>query len=69
MERDPVPGSPGPDASDAARLARSRLEPEAFTGIYDRYFPVIHRYVAGRLGTVTWSIIRDTTPVAGPGQS
>jgi RNA polymerase sigma factor (sigma-70 family) len=41
---------PGPDASDAAQLARSRLDPEAFTGIYDRYFPVIHRYVAGRLG-------------------
>lgn len=45
-----VAPAPGPDASDAAQLARSRLDPEAFTGIYDRYFPVIHRYVAGRLG-------------------
>ena len=41
---------PGPDARDAALLARSRLEADAFTGIYDKYFPVIHRYIAGRLG-------------------
>lgn len=40
----------GSDADDAGLIARSRREPDAFTGIYDRYFPVIHRYVAGRLG-------------------
>ena len=45
-----VAQAPGSDACDSAQLARSRLDPEAFTGIYDRYFPVIHRYVAGRLG-------------------
>lgn len=44
----PVPGS---DAYDAVLLARSRLDADAFTGIYDRYFPVIHRYFAGRLGS------------------
>jgi RNA polymerase sigma-70 factor (ECF subfamily) len=40
----------GSDVEDAGLIARSRHEPDAFTGIYDRYFPVIHRYVAGRLG-------------------
>lgn len=44
----PMPGS---DAYDAALLARSKLEADAFTGIYDRYFWVIHRYIAGRLGS------------------
>jgi RNA polymerase sigma-70 factor (ECF subfamily) len=41
---------PGRDDDDARLLARSRAEPDAFTGIYDRYFSVLHRYVAGRLG-------------------
>jgi RNA polymerase sigma-70 factor (ECF subfamily) len=49
-ERLVSPLVPGSDAYDAALLARSRLEADAFTGIYDRYFPVIHRYIAGRLG-------------------
>lgn len=44
------PPMPGSDACDAALLARSGLEADAFTGIYDKYFPVIHRYIAGRLG-------------------
>jgi RNA polymerase sigma-70 factor (ECF subfamily) len=44
----PVPGS---DAYDAVLLARSRLDADAFTAVYDQYFPVIHRYVAGRLGS------------------
>ena len=44
----PMPGS---DAYDAALLARSKFEADAFTGIYDRYFWVIHRYIAGRLGS------------------
>lgn len=35
---------------DAMLLVRSREDAEAFTPIYDRYFPVIHHYVAGRLG-------------------
>ena len=36
---------------DAVLLVRSCEDAEAFTPIYDRYFPVIHHYVAGRLGT------------------
>lgn len=38
------------DADDALLIERSRDEAEAFTGLYDRYLPVIHRYVAGRVG-------------------
>lgn len=43
------PGEP-PDALDLADLRGSLQEPERFTAIYDRYFPAVHRYVAGRLG-------------------
>jgi RNA polymerase sigma-70 factor (ECF subfamily) len=38
------------DEVDARLLARSHVDADAFTAIYDRYFAVIHRYVAGRLG-------------------
>lgn len=38
-------------ASDALLIERSRDEADAFTGIYDRYLLVIHRYVAGRVGS------------------
>ncbi|REE97044.1 RNA polymerase sigma factor [Thermomonospora umbrina] len=41
---------PGGHALDAADLVRSLDEPERFTAIYDRHFPVVYRYVAGRLG-------------------
>jgi RNA polymerase sigma factor (sigma-70 family) len=47
----PVPAAR--DADDARLVERSRKEPDGFTGIYDRYFPVIHRYVASRLGPQT----------------
>jgi RNA polymerase sigma factor (sigma-70 family) len=36
--------------SDAAVIARSLRDPEAFAAIFDRYFDRIHRYVASRLG-------------------
>ncbi|MCO5993608.1 RNA polymerase sigma factor [Actinoallomurus rhizosphaericola] len=35
---------------DAAVIGRSWHEPDQFKVIYDRYFPQIYRYVAGRLG-------------------
>ncbi|WSG19552.1 RNA polymerase sigma factor [Nonomuraea sp. NBC_01738] len=37
-------------ADDAALIARSWHDPDAFATLYDRYFDEIHRYVAGRLG-------------------
>lgn len=35
---------------DAATIARSEREPEVFAVIFDRHAPVIHRYLARRLG-------------------
>jgi RNA polymerase sigma factor (sigma-70 family) len=51
VERRSGQDPPGVDGDDAYLLASSRTDADAFTGIYDRYFPVIHRYVAGRLGS------------------
>ncbi|RSN09374.1 RNA polymerase subunit sigma-70 [Nonomuraea sp. WAC 01424] len=36
---------------DERVIAESLRSPERFGVLYDRYFPEIHRYVAGRLGT------------------
>ena len=36
--------------SDAAIIRRSRLEPECFAAIFDRYYIQIHGYAARRLG-------------------
>jgi RNA polymerase sigma-70 factor (ECF subfamily) len=36
--------------TDAALAARFLRDPELFTEVHDRYFTVIYRYVAGRLG-------------------
>ncbi|MFI6522483.1 RNA polymerase sigma factor [Spirillospora sp. NPDC050679] len=48
LDRPPrVPEAP-PD--DAAVIRRSLDEPEAFTALYDRHAPAIHRYAAQRLG-------------------
>lgn len=35
---------------DAAVIQRSLSDPEAFTTVFDRHAPVIHRYVARRIG-------------------
>jgi RNA polymerase sigma factor (sigma-70 family) len=37
--------------SDAAVIARSRTDPQAFSAIVDRHFAVIHRYLARRIGS------------------
>ncbi|HEX2314228.1 MAG TPA: RNA polymerase sigma factor [Thermomonospora sp.] len=41
---------PGRHALDAEDITGSLREPERFTAIYDRHFPAVYRYVAGRLG-------------------
>lgn len=38
-------------ATDAAVLARSRADPQAFVAIVDRHFAVVHRYLARRIGS------------------
>ncbi|MFC4912434.1 RNA polymerase sigma factor [Actinomadura gamaensis] len=40
-----------PDVDDDARIvAASLAEPERFTGVYDRHYAAVYRYVHGRLG-------------------
>jgi RNA polymerase sigma-70 factor (ECF subfamily) len=37
-------------SDDAAAIARSLHEPEAFTEVFDRHFAFVHRYIARRAG-------------------
>ncbi|WP_157419767.1 RNA polymerase sigma factor [Actinomadura kijaniata] len=39
-----------PESADAALVAASLTDPDRFTAVYDRHFPAVYRYVAGRLG-------------------
>ncbi|MFF0572857.1 RNA polymerase sigma factor [Streptosporangium saharense] len=43
--------APSRETEDARAIEESLRLPERFAVLYDRYFPDIHRYVAGRLGT------------------
>lgn len=43
----------GTEIADAELAARFPRDPELFTEVHDRYFAVIYRYVAGRLGAQT----------------
>ncbi|GAA1566578.1 RNA polymerase sigma factor [Actinomadura kijaniata] len=38
------------ETADAALVAASLTDPDRFTAVYDRHFPAVYRYVAGRLG-------------------
>jgi RNA polymerase sigma factor (sigma-70 family) len=50
-----------PDPDDAALVERSRHDPEAFAGLYDRHAGPLHRYVARRLGAgAADDIVADT---------
>lgn len=44
------PPDPDDPSDDAALIERSRHDPEAFAGLYDRHAARLHRYVARRLG-------------------
>jgi RNA polymerase sigma-70 factor (ECF subfamily) len=39
-----------PDIDDTALVTASLNDSERFTAVYDRHFPAVYRYVAGRLG-------------------
>ncbi|MEU5876009.1 RNA polymerase sigma factor [Spirillospora sp. NPDC047279] len=47
---DPAAARESRDAEDARFVAESMNDPERFTAVYDRHYPPVHRYVAGRLG-------------------
>jgi len=46
---DPIPATAAP-LTDAALLARSRAEPDAFIAIFERHFDSVHRYLHRRIG-------------------
>jgi RNA polymerase sigma factor (sigma-70 family) len=45
-----IPSTTPEAPSDAAAIARSRTDAQAFSTIVDRHFAVIHRYLARRIG-------------------
>jgi RNA polymerase sigma-70 factor (ECF subfamily) len=56
--------SPGDPDSDAAVIAASLHDPEAFAVLFDRYADDIHRYAAARLGTQAADDVMAETFVA-----
>lgn len=55
----------GERVTDAELAARFLTDPELFTEVHDRYFSVIYRYVAGRLGAqVAEDVAAETFLVA-----
>lgn len=46
---------------DAELVARFRRDPDQFTAVYDRYFPDVYRYAAGRLDVQTGEDIAAET--------
>jgi RNA polymerase sigma factor (sigma-70 family) len=46
-----IPWRTSATQSDAALIARSRSDPQAFSAIVDRHFVAIHRYLARRIGS------------------
>lgn len=38
------------EVSDSDLVARARQDPQAFAGLYDRYLPVVYRYLYARIG-------------------
>ncbi|RSN64094.1 RNA polymerase subunit sigma-70 [Actinomadura sp. WAC 06369] len=48
-------------AGDAELVARFRRDPDAFTAVYDRYFPEVYRYAVGRLDVQTGEDIAAET--------
>ncbi len=52
-------------ADDAAVIEASHADPEAFAELFDRHAPVIHRYIARRLGPqVAEDVVAETFLVA-----
>lgn len=57
----PVPqGEPPPDVTDEDLLAESLSTPERFATIFDRYAPVVHGYLARRVGALADDLMSQT---------
>jgi RNA polymerase sigma factor (sigma-70 family) len=51
-------------STDAAVIAASLTDPAAFAGVFDRHWPAIHRFCAGRAGSAGEDIAAETFRVA-----
>lgn len=60
---EPRPG-PGPNTNDAAAIARSRREPQAFATVFDRHWPRIHAFCTARAGASGEDLAAETFRVA-----
>jgi RNA polymerase sigma-70 factor (ECF subfamily) len=61
----PVPqAEPPPDGTDEDLLAQSLATPERFATIFDRYAPVVHGYLARRVGVLADDLVSETFLVA-----
>jgi RNA polymerase sigma factor (sigma-70 family) len=60
--RGPVTAIVDPGVSDAAIIEASRRETDRFGALYDRYAPMVYRYVCRRLGTdeAVEDVVADT---------
>jgi len=57
----PVPrAEPPPDVTDEDLLAESLATPERFAVIFDRYAPVVHGYLARRVGALADDLVSET---------
>ncbi|MBK1787433.1 RNA polymerase sigma factor [Prauserella cavernicola] len=53
-------GPPGSEADDERLLAESFSEPERFAGLFDRHAPVVHGYLARRVGPLADDLLSET---------
>ncbi|MFC4858097.1 RNA polymerase sigma factor [Actinophytocola glycyrrhizae] len=51
---------PGSSPADERLLADSLHEPERFSGLFDRYAPVVHGYLSRRVGTLADDLLSET---------
>lgn len=48
------------EASDAATIEASKVDPSKFAKVFDRHAPVIYRYLARRAGVAAVDLVADT---------
>jgi RNA polymerase sigma factor (sigma-70 family) len=51
---------PGSPSADERLLADSLHEPERFSGLFDRYAPVVHGYLSRRVGALADDLLSET---------
>ncbi|MFC5832810.1 RNA polymerase sigma factor [Nonomuraea insulae] len=56
---------PDTDLDDAEVIRRARSDPGAFSALFDRHAPALHRYVTRRLGdSLADDVVAETFPAA-----